>query len=57
MPKMLGEIGLLTEKETLAIVHELDRIAAKIANGTFTIEQNFEDMHSKIEFQLTLALG
>jgi argininosuccinate lyase len=55
--KMLGKIGLLTEKETNELVSELDTIAAKIKNGTFTIEKNFEDMHSKIEFQLTLALG
>ncbi len=55
--KMLGKIGLLTEKETKALVSELDNIATKIENGTFVIENNFEDMHSKIEFQLTLALG
>lgn len=55
--KMLGKIGLLTEKETNSLVAELDKIAVKINEGSFTIENNFEDMHSKIEFQLTLALG
>jgi len=55
--KMLGKIGLLTEKETQELLGALDTIAAKIENGTFVIENNFEDMHSKIEFQLTLALG
>ncbi|WP_027077086.1 argininosuccinate lyase [Maribacter antarcticus] len=55
--KMLREIGLLTEKETKELVTELDNIAAKIEDGSFIIENNFEDMHSKIEFQLTLALG
>ncbi len=55
--KMLGNIGLLTKDETMALVKELDQIANKIEDGTFTIEDNFEDMHSKIEFQLTLALG
>lgn len=55
--KMLGKIGLITEKETKALVNELNNIAEKIENGTFVIENNFEDMHSKIEFQLTLALG
>src|SRR6056297_3767733 len=55
--KMLSKIGLLTEKETQELLGALDTIAAKIENGTFVIEQNFEDMHSKIEFQLTLALG
>ncbi len=55
--KMLGKIGLLTEKETTALVGELENISNKIEEGSFTIEDNFEDMHSKIEFQLTLALG
>ena len=55
--KMLGKIGLLKEEETNALVAELDKIADKIEDGSFIIEDNFEDMHSKIEFQLTLALG
>jgi len=55
--KMLGKIGLLTKEETDSLVAELDKIAVKIKDGSFTIENNFEDMHSKIEFQLTLALG
>ncbi|MGF1558563.1 MAG: argininosuccinate lyase [Flavobacteriaceae bacterium] len=55
--KMLYKIGLLTEKELGDLLWELDNIAVKIKNGTFTIERNFEDMHSKIEYQLTLALG
>lgn len=55
--KMLGKIGLLTLKETESLVQELDTIAKTIENGTFTIEDSFEDMHSKIEFLLTLRLG
>lgn len=55
--KMLGKIGLLTETETKELISELNHIAEKIEKGTFVIEKNFEDMHSKIEFQLTLALG
>ncbi len=55
--KMLGKIGLLTTEETNALENELDKISKKIEEGSFTIEDNFEDMHSKIEFQLTLALG
>ncbi|MEG3656606.1 argininosuccinate lyase [Arenibacter palladensis] len=55
--KMLGKIGLLTLKETDSLVAELDKIAKTIENGTFTIEDSFEDMHSKIEFLLTLRLG
>lgn len=55
--KMLGEIGLLTSKETVSLVNELDNIAATIEKGSFIIEDSFEDMHSKIEFILTEKLG
>ncbi|MBM1104734.1 argininosuccinate lyase [Aurantibacter crassamenti] len=55
--KMLGKIGLLTDKETKALVAELDSLKSRIEKGTFTIEDTFEDMHSKIEYQLILALG
>ena len=55
--KMLGKIGLLTETETTDLVNELDRIEESIEKGAFTIEDSFEDMHSKIEFLLTEKLG
>ena len=55
--KMLGKIGLLTDTETEALVAELDNIGTSIEEGTFTIEDSFEDMHSKIEFLLTEKLG
>ena len=55
--KMLGEIGLLTQKETESLVSELQAIAKTIENGTFTIEDAFEDMHSKIEYILIEKLG
>jgi len=55
--KMLGKIGLISPKETVELVNELDTIAARIEKGTFSIENSFEDMHSKIEYMLTLSLG
>ena len=55
--KMLGKIGLLTNDETISLVKELDNIASTIEEGSFTIEDAFEDMHSKIEFLLTERLG
>ncbi len=55
--KMLGKIGLLTDDETNALVTELDNIDSSIKRGEFTIEDSFEDMHSKIEFLLTDKLG
>ncbi|MBT8264790.1 MAG: argininosuccinate lyase, partial [Muriicola sp.] len=55
--KMLGEIGLLSKEESNALVKELDAISKTIEDGTFTIEDSFEDMHSKIEFLLISNLG
>ncbi len=55
--QMLGKIGLLTAKETKDLETELDAIAKTIKEGTFTIEDSFEDMHSKIEYVLTEKLG
>ena len=55
--KMLGKIGLLTPEETNSLVDELNRIGTSITKGEFKIEDSFEDMHSKIEFLLTLRLG
>ena len=55
--KMLGKIGLLTESETSALVAELGLIGESIEKGEFTIEDSFEDMHSKIEFLLIQKLG
>ena len=55
--KMLGKIGLISPKETAELVKELNNIAARIEKGTFSIENSFEDMHSKIEYMLTLSLG
>ncbi len=55
--KMLGKIGLLSEEEAASLVDELENIESSIEKGTFTIEDSFEDMHSKIEFLLTEKLG
>ena len=55
--KMLGKINLLSKEESKSMVAELENIEASIEDGTFTIEDSFEDMHSKIEFLLTEKLG
>ena len=55
--KMLGKIGLLTQKETDDLVKELNNIEKSILKGEFVIEDSFEDMHSKIEYVLTEKLG
>jgi len=55
--KMLGKIGILTQAETDSLVSELNNISNSIERGNFHIEDDFEDMHSKIEFLLTEKLG
>ncbi len=55
--KMLGEVGLIPVDEADALVQALEGITKSINKGTFTIEDDFEDMHSKIEFLLTEELG
>ena len=55
--KMLHKISILTEKECTSLIDELDRLMDQVENNSFTIEAKFEDIHSKIEFELTEALG
>ncbi len=55
--KMLGKINLLTFQETESLVTALQEIIVDIEKGNFTIEDTFEDVHSKIEYLLTKKLG
>lgn len=55
--RMLAEIGVLSPDELTLVVEALQEIAHHIAEGHFTIEADFEDVHSKIEFLLTEKLG
>ncbi|WP_457617461.1 argininosuccinate lyase [Lutibacter sp.] len=55
--KMLHEIGILSDSEVYNLNKELEAILVQIKEGHFTIESNFEDVHSKIEFLLTEKLG
>jgi len=55
--RMLGKIGLLSTLETEQLIKDLDAIQKTAEEGSFTIEEEFEDMHSKIEFLLTKKLG
>ena len=55
--KMLGKVGLLSEKEVQDLVRELDALAQLNSEGQFVIEEDFEDVHSKIEYVLTEKLG
>jgi argininosuccinate lyase len=55
--RMLHKQGLLSKEELKALQNGLARISESIANGTFTIEETFEDVHSKIEYELTRMTG
>ncbi len=55
--RMLQKVDLLTEEEWNQIGKELDRMLNEAEQGKFTIEENFEDVHSKIEYELTQRLG
>ena len=55
--KMLGKIGILDTEEVNAILSELEKLQRQVEAGSFQIEKEFEDVHSKIEFELTRALG
>ncbi|MBV1888265.1 MAG: argininosuccinate lyase, partial [Urechidicola sp.] len=55
--KMLHKIGLLTDDEIASLDKELNAISKTIEDGTFTIEDTFEDVHSKVEHILTEKLG
>lgn len=55
--KMLGATGLLTTAEVEDLVMALEDILADVKRGNFTIEQSFEDVHSKVEYLLIEKLG
>ena len=55
--RMLASVGLLTEAEAARLVRELEALLVDVSNGKFTIEPEFEDVHSKVEHVLTERLG
>jgi len=55
--KMLQKIGILSSEELKQLLEGLDVLASQIKAGTFVIDEQFEDVHSKIEFELTKSLG
>ena len=54
---MLHSIGILSDEEIKSLRKELNNILIAIEDGEFTIEDSFEDVHSKVEFLLTEKLG
>jgi len=55
--KMLASIGMISQEEETQLLTGLDELLAQVENGTFKIESDFEDVHSKIEYYLTDKFG
>ena len=55
--KMLESIGLLTSEELETLSAGLQQILDEIAEGTFVLEDDVEDIHSQVELLLTRRLG
>ena len=55
--QMLASVGLLTAEEASQLSEALDNILTLVSSDDFAIEDDFEDIHSKIEFLLTERLG
>ncbi len=55
--RMLAKINIISSEELKQLESGLDAIALQIEEGTFIINDQFEDVHSKIEHELTLQLG
>ena len=54
---MLAAAGLISAAENEQLQQGLAELAGQLEAGTFTIEEDFEDVHSKIEFYLTEHFG
>lgn len=54
---MLGEVGILSQRETEEITGGLSAIAAEAAAGSFAFTEADEDVHSAVERRLTELVG
>ncbi|MEJ7911777.1 MAG: argininosuccinate lyase, partial [Chitinophagaceae bacterium] len=54
---MLGEVGLMTPEETQQAVTALELMLKEIGEGSFTLDQDAEDIHSQVEYLLTQRIG
>ncbi|MCF6360458.1 MAG: argininosuccinate lyase [Cyclobacteriaceae bacterium] len=54
---MLCSIGIISKSERSQLITELNILLQQVEDGSFIIEEAFEDVHSKIEYELTKKLG
>lgn len=55
--KMLEKVGLITSDELKLLQDQFDIMTKQLENDAFKIDAQFEDVHSKIEFELIQNLG
>ncbi|MDR0983240.1 MAG: argininosuccinate lyase [Culturomica sp.] len=55
--KMLNSIGMLSKQEADALETALKEIYASINNNNFSLDEGIEDIHSQVEYLLTLKCG
>ena len=55
--RMLGSVGVLTEKDVTDILRGLDEISTEIEEGGFQWSVALEDVHMNIEARLTDLIG
>lgn len=55
--KMLNKSGFISDNELAQMLNVLEEILLSIKEGTFEIEDEFEDVHSKIEHVLIEKVG
>lgn len=54
---MLAKVGIITEEDNSKLQKALDEIIARCEKGEFFIDENYEDVHSKIEAELIEKTG
>lgn len=55
--KMLAQVEILDKDELKQVEHAIAELQKEVDTGAFKIEDDFEDVHSKIEFELTQRIG
>ncbi|AZJ36057.1 argininosuccinate lyase [Tenacibaculum singaporense] len=55
--KMLASIGIISSEELAQVTTGIATLQQQVEDGTFVIDEQFEDVHSKIEFELTKMHG
>lgn len=55
--KMLAQVEILDKNELKQVEYAIAELQKEVDAGTFKIEDDFEDVHSKIEFELTQRIG